>query len=323
MRNSHDIEKGNWDRFSTVSPILIGLALLAVVNLSACSFFSQGRAVYDREGIQIGLEPDPSIHHNGQTGLNNHPIELTPKDLTSLLQFIQISGYSGTIVGLMTRQQPVSLFTPRELSVISEHLAAAFREAKPTERVYFSLPKPDVAYSEDRTAGALFFRGSYLHIVVTDHSSFIRTDTGGGEYRDIRDTKGMKLSMAGPIQAAMVSDLEEPQWAHFERVHISLPVREVLARRDLTPASRISEGGTGSFAPKSVSTPPERLHGRTSPEELQLQIQELSDTNQELRGRLDEQNKRMQQLQEQVQQLRRNLPTSDFKSLPYNAAPNP
>ncbi|MFO0698364.1 MAG: hypothetical protein U0236_03980 [Nitrospira sp.] len=279
--------------------------------------------MYDREGIQIGLETDSSVRPPGEAGLNNHPMDVNPKDLEVLLQPIHVSGYSGTITGLLTKPQPVPLFTPKELSGISPHLAAAFREAKPTERVSFSLPKPDVAYSEDRTVGSLFFRGPYLHIVVTDHSSIIRTDTGGGDYRDIRDTKGMNLSVAGPVQAATVPGSEEPRWTHLERVHLSLPVKEVLARKELAPAVPMSQERAGPSVPQSVSTPSDRRQGGPSPDELQRQIHELSGTNQQLRGRLDEQNKRMQQLQEQVEQLRREVPNANFKGQPYDANPSP
>lgn len=308
MKSALDMGKRSWNRFSTVWPILIGVALLAVVNLSACSFFSQGRPVYDREGIQIGLEPDPSVLHSDQIGLNNHPIDLTPQDLTLLLQSIQVSGYSGTIAGLLTKPEPAPLFTATELSILSEQLAKAFREARPTERVFFSLPKPDVTYSEDRTVGALFYRGSYLHVVVTDHSSIIRTDTGGGDYKDIRDTKNMKLWVAGPAQAAKVPDLEEPRWAHFERVHISLPVKEVLMRKAYSPAARADQGRTSSSVPPPPVLPSDHPQPSTSPEELQRQIRGLSGTNQELRDRLDAQHKRMLQLQEQIDQLRREGP---------------
>lgn len=308
MRNAHHVEKANGDKFSAVSPILIGVVLLAVVNLSACSFFTQGRSVYDRDGIRIGLEADPSIRGNNQTELNYHPIDLTPKDLTVLLQSIQVSGYSGTIAGLLTKPEPVPLFAATELSVISEPLAIAFREAKPTERVFFSLPKPDVAYSEDRTVGALLFRGSYLHVVVTDHSSIIRTDTGGGDYKDLRDTKNMKLWVVGPAQAAKVPDSEEPRWAHFERVHISLPVKETLMGKSYRPASRSNQVRSSSSVPPSTTMPSEHPQPTTSPEELQRQIRDLSGTNQELRDRLDEQHRRMQQLQEQVDRLRPEKP---------------
>ncbi|MGE3975965.1 MAG: hypothetical protein AB7F94_00065 [Nitrospira sp.] len=266
--------------------------------------------MYDRDGIRIGIDVDPSIRRSIQTDLNNHPIDLTPKELESLLQVIQVSGFSGTLVGMLTKPQPIPLFTPQELATISDHLAMAFREAKPTERVSFSLPKPDVTYSEDRTAGFLFFRGPYLHVILTDHSSFIRTDTGGGEYRDIRDTKGMKLWVAGPAQSAKVPDLEEPRWAHFERVHISLDVKRVLARKENVPAAPMNQREAGTPVPLPAAVSPEKRQGSASPDDLQLQIRELSGANQELRGRLDEQNKRMQQLQDQAERLRHALPQS-------------
>ena len=197
------------------------------------------------------------------------------------------------------------------MSVISEQLATAFREARPTERVFFSLPKPDVTYSEDRTVGALFYRGSYLHVVVTDHSSIIRTDTGGGDYKDIRDTKGMKVWVVGPAQGALLSGSEEPRWAPFEKVHISLVVNEFLEKKGQTHPVRVNQGGATSSVPLPATSPSESYTSSSSPEGLQLQIQELSGTNQELRGRLDEQNRRMQRLQDQVEQLRREQPQSD------------
>ena len=284
--------------------------VFTVGHFSGCALFDYERSVYDREGIRIGLEADPSVGRSQRADLNNHPIDLAPKDFESLLRDIQVTGYSGTIVGLVTRPQPVSLFTPKELSAISAHLASAFREAKPTERVFFSLPKPDVVYSEDRTVGALFFRGPYLHVVLTDHSSLTRTDPGGGEARDIRDTMGMRLWVAGPAQAAQIPDLEQPRWAHFERVHIALGVKQVLARAGKDPVQPLRRVGTELSGSLPTAAPSESHRGSTSPEELERQIRDLSSTNEELRRRLDEQNRRMQRLQDQVEQLRHELPQS-------------
>lgn len=304
------------------SPPFCYLSLILVIgNLSGCALFDHGRSVYDREGIRIGIEADPSVRPSSQGEVNNHPIDLTPTELELLLQVIQVSGYSGTMVGLITKPEPVPLFTPKELSVITGHLATAFREAKPTERVSFSLPKPDVTYSEDRTVGFLFFRGRYLHVVLTDHSSFIRTDTGGGEYKDIRDTKGMKLWVAGPARAATVPDFEEPQWAHFEKVHISLDVKRVLARQEHVPAAPLDQTEEGTPVPLPAAVPPESRQGSASPEDQQLQIRELSDANQELKARLDEQNKRTQQLQDQIEQLRQELPQLTPKGKSHKTIP--
>jgi hypothetical protein len=302
--------------------------ILTIGNLSGClllhPLFQHGRSVYDREGIRIGIEGDPSVRQSGQTVLNNHPIDLTPRELESLLQVLQVSGYSGTIVGLLINPEPVPVFTPKQLSVISAHLATAFREAHPTERVSFSLPKPDVTYSEDRTVGFLFFRGRYLHVVLKDHSSFIRTDSGGGEdsaVKDLRDTKGMKLWVTRPARAATVPDPEVPRWAHFERVHVSLVVKEILAQTEKIPAGRMSQAGTMPPVPLPAAVPPESRQGSASPEDLQLQIRELSGANEDLKIRLEEQNKRTQQLQDQIEQLRRELPSSKSKGKSFKSVP--
>jgi hypothetical protein len=290
--------------------------LTSIADLTGCSFLSGDRVVHNQADVHIGLEGDPTIARARQPVLNNHPLDLMPHEIESLLQPIQVSGYSGTITGLITKPQPVPLFTSRELSTISEHLAKALRDAKPDERVSFSLPKPDVAYSEDRTVGYLFFRGPYLHVVVTDHSSIIRTDTGGGDYKDIRDTKGMKLWVAGPAQTAMVPDLEEPRWAPFEGVHISLVIKDVQTRKGNMPAARTNQGSPGLSTPLPAATSSENRQNTTSPDDLQRRLRDLSGANQELRDRLDEQNKRLQQLQDQVDQLRREHPNSGLQDQP-------
>ena len=301
--------------------LLSWLLIVTLPILSACSFIPTQRLIYDEKGQRIGIEADPTVSHAQQPVSNSHPVDLTPGDVQSLLQVVQVSGWSGTIVGMIQSPRPVPLFTTEELSTISGYIATAFHEAKPTERVVFSLPKPGVSYSPNRTEGALFFRDRYLHVIVTDHSSFIRADTGGDDLRDIRDTKGMKLWVAGPAQAAAVPDTEEPRWAPFETIHISLNTKEVLALRNKTPPVHLSRGGTPLPAaiPSRLPTPPSQVG--VSPEDLQLQIRELTSSNLELRGRLEEQNKRMEQLNSQVEQLRLELGRAKSKSQSSRKAP--
>lgn len=297
--------------------------VLTLESLSACSFVSTERLVYDQQGMRIGVEADPTVSRSDRPVLNNHPSNLTSKQIEALLQVFQVSGYSGTLVGMLETPRPVPLFTTKQLAAISAPLAAAFGEAKPTERIFFSLPKPDVTYSEDRTEGFLFLRGRYLHVVVTDHSSFIHADTGGGELKDIRDTKGMKLWVAGPAQAAMVPDLEEPQWAPFETVHISLNVKEVLAQQTKTPPDRLSREGTAPSTTGPSRPTPELSQTGASPEDLQLQIRELTSSNLELRSRLEEQNKRMEVLTDQLEQLRLELDKAKSKKQVPRKIPTP
>jgi len=280
--------------------------MLVMVPPAGCGLFADQRILFDRQDTRIGVEKDPTVSRPDPPAYNNHPAELTPEALHALLHPVQVSGYSGTLVGMLETPRPVPLFTPKQLATIAGPLAVAFHEAKPTERVFFSLPKPDVIYSEDRTEGALFLRGRYLHIVVTDHSAFIRTDTGGGapEYPQ-RDTKSLKLWIAGQAQAATVPDAEEPRWTLFEPVHISLNVKDVLA------LERLSGVRAGNDRPMPASPPAAPLQQRAappaSPDDLQLQIRELTKSNLDLRERLEAQTKRMQTLTEEMERLRLDL----------------
>lgn len=294
--------------------------LLSMPVLPSCSLLASAeRVLYDQQGIRIGLEPDPTISRSEPLTHNTHPAELPQAELETLLHVIQVSGWSGTIAGILDNPRPVPLFTPKEIAAISRQLVTAFQQATPAERVFFSLPHSGVAYSEDRTAGSLFLRGRYLHIVLRDHSSFIQADTGGGETKDIRDTKGMKLWVAGPAQAATVPDLEEPHWAPFETVHLSLNVKDVLALQAKPSSARASR------EPVAAPAVPLQKTGQAavSPDELQLQIRELTSSNLELRSRLDDQKKKMEELNAQMERLRLELDQAKSKKQPSRKTPAP
>ncbi len=168
---------------------------------------------------------------------NRHPSDLTPQEIRSLLGSLEVSGWSGTLVGLFSAPQPKPVFTEAELVELAEPLAAAFHEATPRERVFFAIQNPNAPYESDRTSGSLFFRDDYLHVVLTDHYSFLQADPGGGEKRDPRDTKGMKLWVVGPAQAASVPEKKEPHWTAFEKVHISLKPARSPGRTEIAPSS--------------------------------------------------------------------------------------
>ncbi|MCC2644135.1 MAG: hypothetical protein K0S45_4548, partial [Nitrospira sp.] len=206
---------------------LCGIGLL-LPALAACQAFGNERVIYDRQDIQIGLQPDPSAQRSSPPALNAHPAQFTSQEMLVLLGAIRVSGWSGTIVGLFGAPRAIPLFDDGDLRAVAMPIADAFRQAGPTERVFFNLPNPASAYG-DATAGALFMRGSSLHLVVTDHKAFARADSGGGDEKDLRDTKGMKLSVAYPYRPSVLPASDEPDWAPFETVHLSLNVKELLA----------------------------------------------------------------------------------------------
>jgi len=198
--------------------------------LAACGAISQQRLLYQKSGVQVGIVTDLSTNERASPPVrNSHPVDLTPQEIRSLLGVLEVSGWSGAIVGLLSTPHPKAVFTWAELVELAEPLVAAFHEVNPGERVFFSVQNPNAPYDSDRTSGSLFFRDDYLHVVLTDHYDLLQTDPGGGEKQDPRDTKGMKLWVVGSARAASVPNEKEPHWNAFEKVHISLTPVEILA----------------------------------------------------------------------------------------------
>jgi hypothetical protein len=291
---------------STTAGFLFGLVSLLV--LTACGATSQQRILYQASGIQVGITTDLSTNeHSALPVRNGHPAHLTPRDIRSLLGSLEVSGWSGIVTGLFSNPQPKPVFTETELIELAEPLVAAFREATPRERVFFTIQNMDAPYESDRTSGSLFFRDDYLHVVLTDHAAFLQADPGGGETRDPRDTKGMKLWVVGPAEAATVPKEKEPHWTAFEKVHISLNPIEVLARQRFPQPAAGQETITGDAS---------ATHTTESVNDLRQQIRELTNANIDLRSQQKEQAGTIEKLQAEFERLRNEKQTGTSKPSP-------
>ena len=298
------------------------LVLSWLLLLPACGVTSQQRLLYHASGMQVGIVTDLSTNEQAAPPVQNkHPVDLTPQEIRSLLSSVEVSGWSGAIVGLLSAPHPRALFTWAELVELAEPLAAAFHKVTPRERVFFSVQNPNAPYDSDRTSGSVFFRDDYLHLVLSDHYGFLQADPGGGEKRDPRDTKGLKLWVVGPAQAATVPEKEEPHWTAFEKVHISLNRQEVLA------GQRFPHAADGSSHPQPtlpVGGQPalkgdSSARGATeSVDDLRLQIRELNNANIDLQSQLKEQSVTIEKLQAEFEGLRneKTLGTSKPSSAP-------
>jgi hypothetical protein len=299
---------------NTTAGLLFGL--LSLLVLTACGATSQQRILYQASGIEVGITTDLSTsEHSVPPVRNGHPANLTPRDIRSLLGSLKVSGWSGIVTGLFSTPQPKPVFTEVELVELAEPLVAAFREATPRERVFFAIHNTDAPYESDRTSGSLFFRDDYLHVVLTDHAAFLQADPGGGETRDPRDTKGMKLWVVGPAEAATVPKEKEPHWTAFEKVHISLNPIEVLA------GQRFSQPAAGSSRPQIappvagqvIKSDASATNSTESVNDLRLQIRELTNANIDLRAQQKEQASTIEKLQAEFERLRNEKQTGTSK----------
>lgn len=216
---------------------------MLVLHLTACVGPLHQQVLYEHGQIHVGLETDLSTERASPPVTNAHPTNMSTDDMRTLLGSVEVSGWSGVILGLFEDPKPIPVFSMAELDIIVAPIAQAFQQATTRERVFFSIPsgRPPYPSEKEKTAGALFFRDQYLHMVLTDHYAFTPADPGGGEERDPRDMKGMKLWVAAPARAATVPKQKAPEWSAFEKVHISLSPQEVLAaRRFQSPIAQTS-----------------------------------------------------------------------------------
>ena len=291
------------------------LALAVMCALLTACVLPTDRLVYDQQGVTVGIQHDPTIIKSSPIGQNSHPVQLSAEQIRHLLGLLQVSGWSGSFAGAFVTPVPIPVFSDNQLQALAAPIARALAQANPSERIFFSLPNPKASYIDDRTMGSLAVRGPYLHFVLTDHASFLRGDTGGGEERDPLDTKGMKLFVKDPAKPAGLAGSEEPHWGLFEKVHISIVVEEGLALphavNQPVPPSRPQVE-----SPASPSKP-----FSTTPENLQLQIHELTTSNRELRKHLEEQAAEMAVLKDETLKLQRELKKA--KAKPSRKLPAP
>lgn len=295
--------------------------MLGLLLLPGCVLFSSQQVTFEGQGIKVGLETDLSVSRPSRPAPNSHPAAIAEQDLRRLLALLQVSGYSGTLVGLVVEPPRRPVFSQTELELLAGPLAQALAQAKPTERVFFSLQNPAAPYERDRTTGALFVRGPLLHVVLTDHYAYLRADTAGGEdYIDPRDHKGMKLSLLKPAAPVRLAPDQEPAWDPLEPVHLSFNYREAL-----TALATLAEQAEGRARQADQAAPAPAQAEGARPDEaqrLRRQIEELTDSNLDLRDRLKDQSEELERLKQEVERLRKDQPAPQKRGSKRPPSPN-
>lgn len=290
----------------------------------ACHSLGSDQLVYNQQGVRVGIEVDPTVARSSPE-VNAHPADIGPYEMRALLEQLRVSGWSGTLVGFLDAPRPFPLFDKTDLDAVTVPLTEALQKAGPRERVFFSIASKTSPYG-DATAGSFFLRDRYLHVVVTDHKAIARADTAGGDEKDPRDTKGMKLWVAAPYKAAIVPDRQEPRWAPFETVHISLSLKEMAALKNngAKETAVIQTDGESRGQPNALSRPPAQPPPTgTTVQDLQLQIRELTRSNLDLRDKTEDQIRQIKDLKEELIRLQRELERSQPKSSGTRKTPTP
>jgi hypothetical protein len=282
------------------APLVFLTVLVLLPVLPGCTNLFGERVLYQERGVRIGLERDRTTRQASPPVLNSHPAAFPVEHIRSLLGVLEVSGYTGTVAGLLVQPRPMPVFTKEELQLISGPIVEAFRAAGPRDRVFFYLPNLSAPYRRETTQGALFVRGPYLFVLLRDHSGFTKTDTGGGDdERDPRDTRGMRLIVAWPAQPASLSQEEVPDWGPYERVHTALDIEQTLYATESMSSAKPA-GNPPSEASRPPAQPIVESGAASAAEDLRLQIKELTSANLDLRARLERQAQELKALQNEL-----------------------
>ncbi|MFO0729897.1 MAG: hypothetical protein U0361_02680 [Nitrospiraceae bacterium] len=104
------------------------------------------QVTHETKGVQLGVESDLSTTETAVHRPGMPSCKLTAEEVRTLLGAIEVSGWSGIVVGVFDNPRPVPVFAGSELTALAEPFARALREAGPKEQVFFSLQNPSARY---------------------------------------------------------------------------------------------------------------------------------------------------------------------------------
>jgi hypothetical protein len=209
---------------------------------------------------KVWLEADSTIRVTArEVAPNTHPFHLNSFELADFLRGISVS--SGR--GFLKHLSPQPAFSDKEVKLVSPLITEALGRASRWERVVFKLERAESDGGE--TSGALFIRGSYLHFVLAKHRVFNREDPEGAATREHRIFFDRDSYRAPPGGASLV------EWSESDLTHISIDHQRL--RAELKVVADAQKPVVPSVQQTTVPT-------------FQQQVQELTESNLELRDKL-------------------------------------
>ena len=99
----------------------------------------------------------------------NHPLELSEKEWTRLLESVWVQRDPGVIALVSPQEPPIPAFTPDEIAFLNKWLGKAFTRAHPDEWVVFGLARARSADITEVTTGGWFVEGERLHLMLANY----------------------------------------------------------------------------------------------------------------------------------------------------------
>jgi hypothetical protein len=99
----------------------------------------------------------------------NHPLELSEKEWTRLLENVWVRHDPGFFTLASQDEAPIPAFAPDDIAFLSKWLGKAFTRAHPDEWVVFGVSQARSADITEVTTGGWFVEGERLHLMLANY----------------------------------------------------------------------------------------------------------------------------------------------------------
>lgn len=293
--------------FRSGSWIGVGPIVLLILQ-TACGL--DQHILYDRGGLQVGLQHDPTtdVIGLGEIGSgpaaprNAHPYAFDQSDLRQLLGSLYVAALEDDAQGGRPLEAP--LYRPDELNKLVPWLTSAFSRASSSDRVFFSFPSTPFSSTGGRTTGTLFVRHRYLHVAL---NPFVLPPNGATTQLGGRP---LTIRAAEPVQELFLQGKRAQLWSKSDAIRISLQIPEgspsELSVLHPTDAGEMShQSGRAEMTPARPTNEPVR---DPSDNALQRQVEDLAAALREAQGKLAGQASELESVKTEMRRLQNQSP---------------
>lgn len=291
-----------------------GMAVVVfLLTLTGCALLpTASPPIYQDDFLTVRLESNPEGAAAPATDTDARNI--TADQLAVILKGLKAHKRTGLLQSLLAQSPHEPVFRADELPRVATALRSGLKAASPRDRVAFQLARTGGMEGREETSGAVYWRGPLFYITLTKFRS-------SGQVSSDSPEEGFDLSYE-PADAVVQQQKESGRrWLGGRPAEVAINVQR-FKEPSVATASDVDPGRkAGSPAPPAGKTtdmagalqavpapaPPAASASRPDPvESLQRQIRELTDSNQELRAKLQDY-QRLRDQSEKLERLRQEL----------------
>jgi len=155
--------------------LAVPLRIISAITLGfLCQFCAQPSPVVSKSPQE---EPPRFVRVEARYGAANpsgltrfnHPLELSEKEWTRLLESVWVRHDPGFFTFASQDEAPIPAFTVDDITFLSKWLGKAFTRAHPDEWVVFGLSQARSADITEVTTGGWFVEGERLHLMLANY----------------------------------------------------------------------------------------------------------------------------------------------------------